>query len=50
MIRGSSSFSGTFELYRDRVNPGSLWGAANTAKKIRRLPGVTEAGMSDGLT
>ena len=21
------------ELYPDRVNPGSLWGAANTAKK-----------------
>jgi hypothetical protein len=21
------------EIYPDRVNPGSLWGAANTAKK-----------------
>jgi hypothetical protein len=21
------------DLYPDRVNPGSLWGAANTAKK-----------------
>ena len=26
-------YESMLELYPDRVNPGSLWGAANTAKK-----------------
>jgi len=26
-------YDAMLELYPDRVNPGSLWGAANTAKK-----------------
>ena len=26
-------YNAMLELYPDRVNPGSLWGAANTAKK-----------------
>ncbi len=26
-------YDAMLEIYPDRVNPGSLWGAANTAKK-----------------
>jgi hypothetical protein len=27
-------YDAMLELYPDRVNPGSLWGAANTAKRL----------------
>jgi glyoxylase-like metal-dependent hydrolase (beta-lactamase superfamily II) len=32
-VNASQLYDAMLELYPDRVNPGSLWGAANTAKK-----------------
>jgi hypothetical protein len=32
-VNARELYDAMLELYPDRVNPGSLWGAANTAKK-----------------
>jgi hypothetical protein len=32
-VNARQLYDAMLELYPDRVNPGSLWGAANTAKK-----------------
>jgi hypothetical protein len=32
-VNARQLYDAILELYPDRANPGSLWGAANTAKK-----------------
>jgi len=32
-VRCAPAFDAMLEIYPDRVNPSSLWGAANSAKK-----------------